>query len=558
MTDGIGTTQYRYRSVGGLGALQLDTLDGPWSNDAIAYAYDSLGRMQSVSINGSLAKVAYDSLGRVATDSNALGTFTYAYVAQSSRVDSIFYPNGQKTGFAYYSNSEDLRLKTIRHLKPSGQILSAFDYAYDAEGQIQQWTRQADADTPSVYTFQYDNVDQLTSAVLHRSIGTGPVMGAFSYVYDKSGNRLSAQRDSLVQQASFNSLNQLISSQGGGKMRFEGNLDEAGTVSLNGHAVEVSAGNAFTGMVDVATDSNIVSILAQDYSGNQRTRQYRVVVPGMGSKAYTYDANGNMTGDGTRIFEWDAEDRLLAVVNGSQRSEFAYDGLGRRIQITEKSGSSTLSKKRLLWVGNAIAQERDSTGASVVKQYFGNGMKTGTGKYFYARDHLESVREMTDSVGALVARYDYDPYGVQTKVSGSGEADFGFTGHYVHGPSSLYLTKYRVYSAGLGRWISRDPMGEKAGLNLYSYVKNNVVYLVDPFGLDSKDIRKCYDECHEEAERNYKDCKEYHLTKIELARCYTRVWLGRSQCMEECRNPPPRDPPPEGGGSCKDEKPYAM
>src|SRR5258705_10932475 len=65
--------------------------------------------------------------------------------------------------------------------------------------------------------------------------------------------------------------------------------------------------------------------------------------------------------------------------------------------------------------------------------------------YFFTRDHLGSVREMTDGAGAIRARYDYDPYGRRTKVSGDLDADFGFTGHYVHAPSGLYMALFRAY-----------------------------------------------------------------------------------------------------------------
>jgi uncharacterized protein RhaS with RHS repeats len=37
----------------------------------------------------------------------------------------------------------------------------------------------------------------------------------------------------------------------------------------------------------------------------------------------------------------------------------------------------------------------------------------------------------------------------------------------------------------LGSWITRDPKGERGGLNLYEFVGNNPVNWIDPFGLDS-------------------------------------------------------------------------
>jgi len=107
--------------------------------------------------------------------------------------------------------------------------------------------------------------------------------------------------------------------------------------------------------------------------------------------------------------------------------------------------------------------------------------------YFYTRDHLGSIRELTDANGNLRARYDYDPYGQLTKVSGDLEADFAYTGHYRHQSSGLYLTLYRAYDPNLGRWLTRDPLGERGGINLYSYVLNNPINLYDPLGLDWMD-----------------------------------------------------------------------
>ena len=42
---------------------------------------------------------------------------------------------------------------------------------------------------------------------------------------------------------------------------------------------------------------------------------------------------------------------------------------------------------------------------------------------------------------------------------------------------------YRYYHPNLGRWISRDPIGERGGLNLYAFSRNNGVQHLDRFGL---------------------------------------------------------------------------
>jgi RHS repeat-associated protein len=56
---------------------------------------------------------------------------------------------------------------------------------------------------------------------------------------------------------------------------------------------------------------------------------------------------------------------------------------------------------------------------------------------------------------------------------------------FYNGDSGLYLTRYRTYDPVAGRWISRDPMGERSdpAANLYRYVNGNPISLIDPYGL---------------------------------------------------------------------------
>jgi RHS repeat-associated protein len=79
----------------------------------------------------------------------------------------------------------------------------------------------------------------------------------------------------------------------------------------------------------------------------------------------------------------------------------------------------------------------------------------------------------------------YTLWGGRTRLSGDLDADFGFTGHYHHAPSGLSLAPYRAYSSEMGRWLSRDPIGEEGGINLYGYVNNNPVGAIDPEGASS-------------------------------------------------------------------------
>jgi RHS repeat-associated protein len=106
--------------------------------------------------------------------------------------------------------------------------------------------------------------------------------------------------------------------------------------------------------------------------------------------------------------------------------------------------------------------------------------------HYYTSDHLGSVREMTDSSGTIQARYDYDPYGRATLVSGSLGSDFQYAGYYEHATSGLNLTLFRAYDPNTAKWLSRDPLPNAErlqGPNLYEYVSNNPIDRIDPLGL---------------------------------------------------------------------------
>src|SRR6266516_3028270 len=66
---------------------------------------------------------------------------------------------------------------------------------------------------------------------------------------------------------------------------------------------------------------------------------------------------------------------------------------------------------------------------TVTKRYYPQGMQIGTTNYYYTKDHLGSIREMTDGNGVVHARYDYDPRGRLTKVQGDSDSDFTYAGY---------------------------------------------------------------------------------------------------------------------------------
>ena len=63
------------------------------------------------------------------------------------------------------------------------------------------------------------------------------------------------------------------------------------------------------------------------------------------------------------------------------------------------------------------------------------------------------------------------------------DSPFTYTGHFWHAQSGLNLALYRAYDPNLGRWISRDPIAEYDGHNIYLYVSNNPINYTDKLGL---------------------------------------------------------------------------
>ena len=82
---------------------------------------------------------------------------------------------------------------------------------------------------------------------------------------------------------------------------------------------------------------------------------------------------------------------------------------------------------------------------------------------YYAGDANGNVTDLVDTNGAVVAHYEYDPYGNTIAQSGA-QADanpFRFSSKYWDGETGFYYYGYRYYSPGMGRWLNRDPLSEQ-------------------------------------------------------------------------------------------------
>jgi len=492
MIDGTGTTTYAYHPVSPqtLGAMKLATVDGPLQNDVIAYTYDELGRVAARSVGESSVTWTFDALGRVTSESTVLGAFTYTYDGVSNRVFSITYPNGQTSAYSYFDNTHDRRLEEIHHRYPNGSTLSKFNYTYNEVGAILSWRQRRDVASDVLWNYEYDAADQIASATEVSTANPSTVLKRFRYAYDSGANRTSEQIDDVVARSDYNNLNEITSQQMGGLMAVAGSTNEPATVTVGGQPAAVTPNNRFRGTAPVESGTNTFSVTATDPNGNVTTKLYQVTNSGP-AKTFGYDANGNLTADGIRAFEWDARDRLTAIITGSQRIELSYDGSGKAVRVVEKSQGTIVKDTFRVWCGDTICEERNSSGA-VVSSFFTHAYQANGVGRFLTRSHVGSVHDVVDSSGTVQARFDYDPYGQQTAVVGSVDV-FGFTGHRALSSTGLLETRYRMYDPTLGRWLSKDPAGVTDGPNLYAYVGDEPIGRFDPFGLQT-----CKDCCAEQ------------------------------------------------------------
>ena len=112
-----------------------------------------------------------------------------------------------------------------------------------------------------------------------------------------------------------------------------------------------------------------------------------------------------------------------------------------------------------------------------------------TGFYYPTFDGNGNVSEyLNDYGGGVVAHYDYDPFGNDITVDaqrGSMHDDFfhRFSTKYRDAETGLYYYGYRYFDPLTGRWMSKDPIGEGGGTNLYGFVGNDGMNDGDSLGL---------------------------------------------------------------------------
>ena len=193
----------------------------------------------------------------------------------------------------------------------------------------------------------------------------------------------------------------------------------------------------------------------------------------------TYDAVNRLltTTDGAGItvtYQYDLVGNRTAVIDGKENTTaFQYDGLKRNTQSTDALGQATV-------LGYDALNKVSRTDAS--------GQATA-----YGYDQRNRLLTTNYGAGAPENRtYVYDPAGRLLSVSEPGQgglADVAYGYDAMNRVVSETAGGCRYYDPRLGRWLSRDPMGESGGFNLYAYCGNDPVNRWDYLGMATEEER---------------------------------------------------------------------
>jgi RHS repeat-associated protein len=488
LTDGNGhTTHWQYDLQGRL--IAKTTPDGAktrYEHDAAGRPFkrvDALGQERIVSYDkdGTIRRIAYhnalhptpearftydDHYPRIVTMTDGTGVTKYDYGhtgtpgalklktenGPGSIYSRAYDKAGRLSGWRVGGVGESYQYDALGRIVRGNNPLGVFQYGYLGDGR--KVTRAKALGTPIQrdYTYEAARGDKQIKRIAHPT-------NARSFAYANAPENLITALTETVSgqsrswQYGYDAIDRLQSAvrDGGKNWRYE-----------------LDAGDNITG---IATPEG-ASAYAHD-EGNKIA-------------GFKYDANGNLIEDDRHTYQWDAENRLIGIgykAAPQKKTEFKYDGKGRRVATIETNGTNR-TETRHAWCGDKICAARNEKDEPVA-YYFDEGVyrpQDKNKKAYYAKDRLGSVRDVLDERGKSIARYDYDPYG-QFIVQPEKAPEFGYAGMRYHAASGLYLTKYRAYDPQTARWLSRDPIEEAGGINLYGYVGGNPISHTDPLGL---------------------------------------------------------------------------
>jgi len=336
--------------------------------------------------------------------------------------------------------------------------------------------------------------------------GTGasaPVVDRTLYTYDRNSNRLTGA----------NALNAAFN-----ETYTHDALNQLETFARGSTATQAWQFDSLGNWTTVTTDG-----IAENRTANAQNELTNV-----GAASLAYSATGNLTTDAPgRTLEYDAWNRLIRVtsVDGLTWTAYTYDGLNHRVTDTFGPGPITETRDLYYSLGWQVLEERVRDGmgaipATAETRYVWSPVYvdamiardrnadsdsgTGTGGLEQRIYALQDANWNTTAIvaasgvlgfvtGSVTYRFVYSPYGISQTLTASWATAASpmvttwnhlFQGLKFTESTGLAYVRNRDYSATLGRFIERDPIGFKAGdNNWYRFVGNTPTSKSDPTGL---------------------------------------------------------------------------
>jgi RHS repeat-associated protein len=241
----------------------------------------------------------------------------------------------------------------------------------------------------------------------------------------------------------------------------------------------------------------------------------------LAGQQYTYDADGNATGNGTSTNTWNDRNQLTGVTQGSNTFGYAYDQFGRRttkivngVQTAylyegqnvarETTGGVTSQLVNGLGLDERFARVTNGETSTYLTTAQGGAPAATHNSMFFppaiGRVPRPSVRissagtgpnagstqasalALAGTNGTPETQYTYDPFGATTSSGAASTNPFQYTGRENDG-NGLQYNRARYYNPTPGRFISQDPLGMAgSGVNLYRYAADNPLNVTDPLG----------------------------------------------------------------------------
>ncbi|MCZ7592437.1 MAG: RHS repeat-associated core domain-containing protein [Kiritimatiellae bacterium] len=390
------------------------------------------------------------------------------------------------------------RLTEIENRDGESIAFSRYRYGYDALDRRTNVQHLAG----DYWSYDYNSRSELTNAV-RRWPDNAMVYGQdFAYVYDAIGNRTVSTRDGQSSLYNANELNQYSNRTLPGSIHVLGSAHTNAMVLVNEQPASRQEEYFHEALVvdnDEAAVYPLINVMGlRAGAGPEGEDVVRVetghVFLAQTPEVFIYDDDGNLLEDGRWLYTWDGENRLIAMETHTnltgiitmKKLEFTYDGESRRISkkvYRDEEGDWELEKEwRFVYDGWNLVRELDGGNTPVRSYIWGLDLSQslqgagGVGGllaivdiaddsvYYAAYDGNGNLTALVDSLdGDQSAIYEYDAYGNIIRLSGeyASQNPFRFSTKYADDETDLVYYGYRFYSPGLGRWTSRDPIGEK-------------------------------------------------------------------------------------------------